>query len=215
MGQDYLVREIHKHRPWEGQHGPMVDYQITVEGPQGSQRVTNTRKADSPPPVIGESIYGHTETETIPKRDGTTFEKTKLKREQRPDGVSTPPSPGPQGGQPPPPQSPDTPTQAAGKSETLSQDERIHWAVCLKAAAEIVAHRSTIGGEKWKSAADYTLAIAKEFFEFSPNSPTSTGHSSSESKPGQVGEPVPAETLEDRVKDAPADMSISQYDEGF
>jgi hypothetical protein len=71
-------------REWKAQNGtiPMKSYRVTLKNEQGAelQNVEWSRKAESPPPQVGQQIDA-----TIDMREGTTY-GPKLKLEQRGGG---------------------------------------------------------------------------------------------------------------------------------
>lgn len=87
MPTDYAVLAQVNRREWKGNHGPMVDYTLDVESEKGKGRAVLTQKPETPEPLPGQTIFGDIVPEEIPKRDGTTFTKYKLKKAQRDEGA--------------------------------------------------------------------------------------------------------------------------------
>lgn len=87
---DYTVQSHDGQRPWQGQKGHFIDHNLTVSVDEGDGKGRNlqvvvTQKPETHDPAPGDVIFGHLETQEIPKKDGSTFTKTKLKKDQRSD----------------------------------------------------------------------------------------------------------------------------------
>ena len=84
---DFQVVAQANRREWTGKHGTFVDYDLDLLHPDGrSLRATITQKPETAEPVPGQTIFGQIEVQNVPKRDGGTFEKLKLKKAQRDEG---------------------------------------------------------------------------------------------------------------------------------
>ena len=84
---DYTVVSHDGQRPWKTkQGGSFIDHNLTVDDGQTQQRVVLTQKPETPDPQPNDVIYGHIEEQEIPKKDGGTFTKLKLKKDQRDSG---------------------------------------------------------------------------------------------------------------------------------
>ncbi|MGH2761422.1 MAG: hypothetical protein ACRDLD_02390 [Thermoleophilaceae bacterium] len=84
MSQEFTITSEHGRSEWVNpRHGPMVDYYLTLAG--YGDRVVLTQKPDTPPPDVGDSIYGSITVYNLTTRDGKPFQKHKLSKEQRPD----------------------------------------------------------------------------------------------------------------------------------
>jgi len=196
---DYTVLSHDGQRPWQGQRGSFIDHKLTVQVTEGNETrnlsVVVTQKPETPDPQVGSVIYGHLETQEVPKRDGTTFTKTKLKKDQRPDT-------GPSGGNVAATSSPQaTPVSATPKSSDRGsdywdeKDRRIEWAwACNLAAAEMavaapVSHKDVVERAR--------IIVAQARSELSSQTPHK--HPPPEAKAGgtsstpQQGEGPPAE----------------------
>ena len=90
MSQEYTVAWVgDKTRPWQGQKGSFIDYQIALEGRDGTLKLTQV--PDTPAPQKGQSLYGSILTETKTNHQtGEDFELVKFKKEQRPDASHGP-----------------------------------------------------------------------------------------------------------------------------
>ena len=73
MSQDYRVTEIVERREWSGKHGPMVSFDMRVDGHDGI--VELAQKPETGAPQVGDVIHGHLE-------EGR-FGKQRLKKDQR------------------------------------------------------------------------------------------------------------------------------------
>lgn len=89
MAQDYQVVAYEGQKAWEGKYGSMLTHYVQLAGVEGTVEIN--QKPETASPMPGSSIYGSLTTETkTRKSDGEQFTVTKLKKEQRPDGVPVP-----------------------------------------------------------------------------------------------------------------------------
>jgi hypothetical protein len=65
MDQTYVVQAVGQPRPWNGQYGPMVSYDLDVVDPQGSiSTVELNQKPDTPAPQANAQLFGRIEQGT-------------------------------------------------------------------------------------------------------------------------------------------------------
>jgi hypothetical protein len=83
--KDWTVLSVSEARPWKSSHGgSFIDFVLDISDGQNDERnVTLTQKPETPDPQPNQIIYGHIEEKEIPKKDGGTFTKRKLKKDQR------------------------------------------------------------------------------------------------------------------------------------
>jgi len=70
--KSYKILEAQHRKNWTGSFGEMADYAIKLEGIE--DWIQLTQKPDTPAPVVGSEIFGHTEVQT---RNGTSYMKFK------------------------------------------------------------------------------------------------------------------------------------------
>lgn len=56
----YTITSVDREKPWQGQHGPKIDYTVTLkdENGQETKSVVVTQKPDTPKPTVGQTLTG-------------------------------------------------------------------------------------------------------------------------------------------------------------
>lgn len=69
--QEYRITSAQRRDEWQSKYGPMVAYDLALEGEDGWIRLN--QKPETPPPREGESITGN--IKVVDVRDGESFRK--------------------------------------------------------------------------------------------------------------------------------------------
>lgn len=69
----FRITEAQHRKNWQGQHGEMADYAIKLEGVEGWVQLT--QKPDTPAPVVGQELFGHTWVQTNGDKSYLRFKK--------------------------------------------------------------------------------------------------------------------------------------------
>jgi hypothetical protein len=82
MSTQYTVTSLGRSNEWQGKHGRFIDYWFSATDPAGEEHwCFTTRKPDSEPVALNESIFGHLET----KQTKVGKQILKLVKDQPPD----------------------------------------------------------------------------------------------------------------------------------
>lgn len=68
---EYKITAVQRRDEWQSQYGPMVAYDLSLEGEDGWIRIN--QKPDTPPPRENQTITGN--ITTVNMRDGESFRK--------------------------------------------------------------------------------------------------------------------------------------------
>lgn len=86
MSQDYTINWVgDRPRQWRHQeHGAFTDYYVGLAEYEHNCKLT--QKAESPPPTVGQVVFGHVEAKEVTPQNGSEpFTAYKLKKDKKPD----------------------------------------------------------------------------------------------------------------------------------
>lgn len=86
MSQSYEIEWVSPPKEFPSQHGPKKQYHVALKGYNDARTVRLNQNADTPPPQVGQSLYGGVHVKTFTNNaTGEPFQVHQFTKEQRPD----------------------------------------------------------------------------------------------------------------------------------